>query len=96
MAKGIAIIEDDFTLVYDVDHDLWDLHMLKIIHADDPEKRREEKTIFGYSMTINGALKKIINHRINKKQKTYIFREYLKEYREQIDKLNQITKHLGE
>lgn len=97
MAKSnMTIEESDFTLEYDVDHDVWNLYMIKVIHADDPELRREERTIFGWSMRLNSALKKIINHRIDKKQKVYTFKEYLKEYNLQLDKLNFITKQLGE
>lgn len=92
----MTIEEDDFTLEYDVEHDVWNLYMVKVVHADDPEKRREEKAIFGYSMRLSGALRKIINHRISKKQSFFKFVDYLDLYKHELDKLKYITEKLGE
>lgn len=91
----MRIEEEDFRLDYDGSCNRFDLYMTKVIHANDPEKRRTEPSIYGYSMTLEGALKKIINNRISKKNKeTYSLKEYLKEYKQHVDDLNYIIENL--
>lgn len=86
----MTIEEKDFKLVYDSDRDRFDLSIVRVINAKDPEKRREELTIFGYSMTEQGALGKIIRHRLSQKRVTYTWREYLNAFSEERKKLSRI------
>ena len=47
----MIIKESDFELTYNPEYNNFDLHMVKVINAKDPEKRREELSILGYSMS---------------------------------------------
>jgi len=83
----MIIEEEDFKLIYDDDHDRFDVYTVKVINAKDLEKRREEYSIYGYSMTLEGALRKIINMRISKRKESYFLKEYLKEYKDLLSSL---------
>lgn len=83
----MVIEEADFRLEYLDEHNCFDLSLIKVINAKDPEKRREEMTLMAYGVSIESGLRRIINYRLSKKKEVYSLKEYLKEYKEESDKI---------
>lgn len=92
----MVIEGEDYKLQYDSDHDRFDLYLLKVINAKDPEKRREEFVLYGYSMHLDSCLKKIINYRINKGNHTLDLKTYLEQYHTFVKALQNIVKTVNE
>lgn len=84
----MIIEENDFKLEGDLDR--FDLYLLKVINGKDPEKRREELTLYGYDMYLENAIKKIVMYRVSKKKDVYNLMEFLKYYKEEVNKLNNL------
>ena len=61
----------------------YDLELLHVVNAKDPEKRREEFQIEGYGLTFGGCLLKIINYRLDQKKEVYSLKEYLEAFKEE-------------
>lgn len=83
----MVIQEKDFLLEYDEDNNRFDLSLLYVKNAKNPEKRVEEFKIYGYGMTLDSCLSTIINIRISKKFTVLTLKEYLKEYRELVSEV---------
>lgn len=81
---------EDFKLKYEGNSNYWDLYMMKVIHKDDPDKRREELTIFGYSLTLVSAIQRIIQHRLITKQEVYTLKGYVHSYEKAVAELHSI------
>jgi CRISPR/Cas system-associated protein endoribonuclease Cas2 len=77
----MIIKDDDFELVSTNDYDRFDLYITKVINAKNEEKRREELTLEGYSMSFENCMKKVINYKLSKNKEIYKVREYLSEYK---------------
>ena len=79
----MEIVGEDFKILYDDSHNRFDLKLIKVINAKNADKRREEFTEAGYSMSMETCLKKIINFRINNKKDSLTISEYLRLFKEE-------------
>ena len=59
----MVIEESDFKLEYEENSNKFDLYLLHTINAKDEEKRRDEFKIDGYGVSLESAIKRIINYR---------------------------------
>lgn len=89
----MIIEEKDFKLSQIDSFDRFDLELLYVVNAKNPEKRREEFKTEGYSMTLEACLQRIINYRLSNKQDIYSLKEYLKEYRNERIELENLIKN---
>lgn len=73
----------------------WDLYLLKTIRPKGCSAR-QELTLDSYSLTLDYAIRKIISFRLHNKheEEAITLSEYLREYREGIDKLTELCKSL--
>jgi hypothetical protein len=68
----------------------WDLELLYTIRPKGKEARTEFKAV-AYGLPLESALKRVINFRINNKHQDVIsLRDYLKEYKDQLNQLNHL------
>ena len=68
----------------------WDLELLYTIRPKGKETRTEFKAV-AYGLPLESALKRVINFRINNKHQDVIsLRDYLKEYKDQLNQLNHL------
>lgn len=88
----MVIQEEDFILEWDEGCNRFDLSIAHVVNAKDPTKARTEFKNWGYSMTLEYCLKKIINHRISKKVDTINLERYLKEYKDEVKKIEHLLK----
>ena len=88
----MIIEESDFKLEYDEASNWFDLYLLHIVNPKDADKRREEFKIAGYGMPLDSALRRIINYRLEKKFEVLTLKQYLKEYRDELSRIEQIIK----
>lgn len=86
------IIEDkDYRLVQINDSSpFFDLDLLRTINPKGKESREEFQTV-AYGITLEDALKKIVNFRINKDNcEILTLKEYLEEYKKQVNSLRDL------
>ena len=74
----MIIEEKDFRLEYEEAGNRFDLYLLQIVNAKDADKRREEFKLHGYGMTMEHALKVIINTRLKNKKEVFHYIVYKK------------------
>lgn len=86
----MIIEEKDFRLEYEEAGNRFDLYLLQIVNAKDADKRREEFKLHGYGMTMEHALKVIINTRLKNKKEVFTLKEYLQDYRAEIKSLKDL------
>lgn len=86
----MIIEEKDFKLELNEANHKFDLYILHIINAKNPEKRREEFKIEGYGMSLEHALDKVIKTRISRSVSVIDLKTYVKMYKDEIDKLSEI------
>lgn len=86
----MIIEEKDFRLEQHDCYDRFDLELLHVVNAKDPEKRREEFKEAGYAMTLDTCLNKILNYRIDKKIEVGTLADYIKLYREERKLLSEL------
>lgn len=86
----MIIEEADFKLEQVGDSNLFNLYLLQVINAKNEEKRREELQQAGYGFSIHSAIKKIINHRINKRVSVTDLKTYFKLYVEESNRLTSL------
>lgn len=68
----------------------WDLELLYTIRPKGKEARTEFKAV-AYGLPLESALKRVINFRIgNKHQDAISLKDYLKEYKDQLNQLNHL------
>lgn len=68
----------------------WDLELLYTIRPKGKEARTEFKAV-AYGLPLESALKRVINFRINNKHQDAIsLKDYLKEYKDQLNQLNHL------
>ena len=89
----MIIQEEDFKLEYDEGCSKFDLYLMHVVNAKIPEKRKEEFKLDGYSMSLESSIRRIIKYRLNKKLDVVDLKTYLREYKNEQDK---ITKVFGE
>lgn len=89
----IVIKEEDFRLTQDSNSSMfWNLELLTVIRPKNKEARKEFKQC-GYGLTLEHAIKKIINYKIASRHQneSITFKAYLKDYKTLV---SQITKCL--
>ena len=86
----MIIEEKDFRLEYEEAGSRFDLYLLQIVNAKDADKRREEFKLYGYGITMEHALKVIINTRLKNKKEVFTLKEYLQDYRAEIKSLKDL------
>lgn len=87
----MVIEESDFRLTSVNEYSTkWDLELLYTIRPKGKEARTEFKAV-AYGLPLESALKRVINFRINNKHQDVIsLRDYLKEYKDQLNQLNHL------
>jgi len=87
----VIIEESDFKLTAANDYSTFDLELMYVVNAKDSEKRREEFKDAGYNMSLEKCIQLIINYRLHKRIDVTSLKEYLKEYREERQKLMELV-----
>jgi hypothetical protein len=87
----MVIEEKDFKLELNEANHKFDLYLLYIVNAKNPEKRREEFKLNGHGMSLKTALDRVIKNRIKNKQSVIDLKTYIKMYIEEVDKLSKIV-----
>lgn len=87
----MVIEESDFRLTSVNEYSTkWDLELLYTVRPKGKEARTEFKAV-AYGLPLESALKRVINFRINNKYQDVIsLRDYLKEYKDQLNQLNHL------
>ena len=91
----MIIEEKDFKLEFDEGCKRFDFYLLHVVNAKNPEKRREEFKLEGYSMLLESIIPRVINYRLNKKLDVVTLKEYLSEYKKEFDEFKQTLKSLN-
>lgn len=85
----MIIKESDFEMELVEDSTRYDLSISYVVHAKDPEKRREELKLIGYAMPLETCIDLIILHRLKRKQEVYCLKTFLLEYKKESAELRQ-------
>ena len=87
----MIIEESDFRLENASDFSqFWDLELLYTVKPKSGEVRQEFKNS-GYGLTLESAIKRIINYRLSNKKEIYTLKEYLEEYKAENDKIRRLV-----
>lgn len=81
----MTIQEEDFKMI-SCGGALWDLELAKVVRPKNGEPRVEFKPE-GYGMSMESCIKHIISKRISDKKEVWSLKEYVEEYKHQVDKL---------
>lgn len=87
----MIIEESDFRLEQQGDYDTYDLELLYIVNAKDADKRREEFRNCGYNMSFEKCMRLVINYRLSKRIDTTSLSQFVKEYKEEREKLSKLA-----
>ena len=83
----MTIEEQDFRLTpVSESSSMFDLELMYTVHPKGKEARQEFKNV-AYGISLESALKKIIQYRISCKHDTTDLATYLKDFREELDSL---------
>ena len=88
----MVIEESDFKLEYEENSNKFDLYLLHIINAKDEDKRREEFKIDGYGISLESAILRIINNRLEKRLNVTTLKDYLLQYKEELKNIENLIK----
>lgn len=92
----MSIEESDFKLTPATNDagNFWDLEVLVTVKPKSGGELRKEFKLIAYGVTIDSAIRRIANYRIlhNNKDAALTMQEYLKQYREQINKIDNLCK----
>lgn len=88
----MVIEEKDFKMT-NSEGGLWDLELLYIVRPKGKPSREEFK-VEGYGMTMVNCLKRVINYRLDKKQDVYTLKEYLRDYKKELDEIKELFKEI--
>lgn len=69
----------------------FDLELLKTINKGKKNERSEFK-LEGYAYTLESVIKKIIQYRLDKKEETVDLKEFLKQFKEQVQIISNFCK----
>lgn len=84
----MIIEEKDFRLTPISDGSpFYDLELLKVVKPKSGEVREEFQNA-GYGITMEHAMRKIINYRISCKHESLSMKEYLSEYKKEVNQIN--------
>lgn len=86
----MVIEENDFRLTpISSSCPMFDLELLHTVHPKGKEARQEFKNV-AYGISLESALKRIIQYRLSCKHDTLDLATYLKEFREEVDSLKKL------
>lgn len=86
----MVIEEKDFRLTPVSDScPVFDLELLSTIRPKGKEARQEFKNV-AYGISLESALRKVIQYRVSRKHDTVNLATYLKEFREELDSLRKL------
>lgn len=88
----MIIEEPDFKLELNEVNYKFDLYLLYVVNAKDPEKRREEFKLHAYGISLESCLDNVIKARINRSVPLMDLKTYIKMYKEEVDKLSDLVK----
>ena len=87
----MIIEESDFRLENSSDFSqFWDLELLYTVKPKSGEPRQEFKNA-GYGLTLESAIKRVINYRLSNKKEIYTLKEYLEEYKAENDEIRRLV-----
>lgn len=87
----MVIEEQDFRLTY-ITGCLWDLELLQTIKPKSKPERQEFQ-IEGYGIPMENCIQRIIHYRLNEKQETYSLKEFLDNYKLELNKLSNLLNY---
>lgn len=88
----MTIEEQDFRLTpVSESSSMFDLELMCTVHPKGKEARQEFKNV-AYGISLESALKKIIQYRISCKHDTTDLATYLKDFREELDSLKALCR----
>lgn len=88
----MIIREKDFQLIPVSDSSpIFDLELLYTVRPKGKEARQEFKNV-AYGISLESALKKVIQYRLSLKHEIVDLHTYLREFREEIDSLRKLCK----
>lgn len=89
----MVIEETDFRITSGASRHFWDLELLYIIKPKGGPERKEFKDA-GLGMLLSTCIQRIINYRLSRKKEVYTLKEYVQDYKEQTDKLDNLFKDM--
>lgn len=84
----MVIEESDFKMTKTTGP-FWDLELLYTVKPKGKPERQEFKDA-GYGMTLEHCVQKVIYHRMEQKQESYSLKEFIRGYKEEVDKLKKL------
>lgn len=84
----MTIQEEDFKMI-SCSGSHWDLELARVVRPKNGEPRVEFKPE-GYGMSMESCMKRIINKRISDKKEVWSLKEYVEEYKKQLDELKKL------
>lgn len=85
----MVIEEADFRMTSGASDHFWDLELLYTVRPKGKPERQEFKDA-GYGMSLEGCIKKVIHHRISSKKDVSTLEEYVRDYREEVKRLEEM------
>lgn len=83
----MTIQEEDFKMISC--GALWDLELARVVRPKGGEPRVEFKSE-GYGMSMESCMRRIISKRISDKKEVWSLKEYVEEYKQQVDELKKL------
>lgn len=87
----MVIEEADFRITSGVSNHFWDLELLHTVKPKGGPEREEFKDS-GYGMLLSTCMQRVVANRMSRKKEVYTLKEYVKDYKEQVDKLDNLFK----
>ena len=87
----MIIEESDFKLTLSVTGLSWDLELLREVKSKDGSVKKEFK-LEGYGIPIDRCMQIITNYRLEKNKEVYSLKEYIRDYKHQIQELKELLK----
>lgn len=94
MLEKKEVVGEDFKLIQIAyPYNRYWLYKSKVVYADDLDKKRIDFKIDSYDITLDCAISKIANRRLN--EESYAVKEFLKLRNEEISKLQYLKKEFN-
>lgn len=84
----MVIEESDFRMTKALGT-FWDLELLYTVKPKGKPERQEFKDA-GYGMTLEHCMKKVIYHRMGQKKESYTLKEFIQDYKREVDRLEEL------
>lgn len=84
----MVIEESDFRMTKTLGT-FWDLELLYTVKPKGKPERQEFKDA-GYGMTIGHCIEKVIYNRMEQKKESYTLKEFIQDYRREVDRLEEL------